>query len=75
MLFQRRLATNSFLKKIGIKGPELCTFCNSEEETLIRPFWFCKVTSQFWQEFSQWMITSNEFKENNLKPETVLGHT
>ena len=52
-LLHRRLATNSFLKKIGIKESDLCTFCKTEAESLIHLFWSCGVTSIFWQEFKQ----------------------
>ena len=68
-----RLATNSFLKKIGIKETDLCTFCKSEVENLIHLFWYCRVTSQFWQGFRQWMIISHEFVEHELTLEMVLG--
>ena len=72
-LLHRRLATNSFLEKIGINETGLCTFCKSEVENLIQLFWYCKVTSQFWQGFRQWMIISHEFVENEVTPEMVLG--
>ena len=71
--FHRWLATNSFLKKIGIKESHLCTFCKSEAESLIHLFWYCRVISQFGQGFRQWMIINHEFVENELTPEMVLG--
>ena len=67
------LATNSFLKKIGIKETDLCIFCKSEVESLIHLFWCCKVILQCWQGFRQWMIINHEFVENELTPEMVLG--
>jgi len=48
-LLHWRLATNSFLKKVGIKQSDLCTFCKTEEESPIHLFWSCGVTSHFWQ--------------------------
>ena len=72
-LLHRRLATNAFLKKIGIKEIDLCTFCKPEEENLIHLFWYCRVTSQFWQGFRQWMIINHEFVENEFTPEMVYG--
>ena len=39
-LLHRRLATNDFLKKIGIKEDNICTFCNIEQVSLVHLFWF-----------------------------------
>ena len=38
-LLHRRIATNSFLQKLGIKDTNLCTFCMKETETLTHLFW------------------------------------
>ena len=48
-LLHRRLATNDFLKKIGIKNKDRCAFCEVELENLPHLFWFCTITSSFWQ--------------------------
>ena len=72
-LLHRRLATNSFLKKIGIKQSDLCTFCKTEAESLIHLFWCCGVTAIFWQEFKQWITTNYENVISNFSPATVLG--
>ena len=72
-LLHRRLSTNSFLKKIGIRQSDLCTFCKTEEESLIHLFWSCRVTSLFWQEFKQWIATNHETAINDLSSATVLG--
>ena len=72
-LLHRRLATNSFLKKMGIKQSDLCTFCKTEAESLIHLFWSCGVTSIFWQEFKQCITTNYENVTSNFNPATVLG--
>ena len=72
-LLHRRLATNSFLKKIGIKESDLCTFCKTKAESLIHLFWSCGVTSFFWQEFKQWITTNYEYVTSDFSPATVLG--
>ena len=72
-LLHRRLVTNSFLKKIGVKENDLCTFCKTETESLIHLFWSCGVTSIFWQEFKQWITTNYETVTSNFSPATVLG--
>ena len=61
----RILATNSFLKKIGITQSDLCTFCKTEVESLIHLFWSCRVPSIFWQEFKQWITTNYECRRRS----------
>ena len=46
-LLHRRLATNDFLNKIGIKENDICTFCRTEKESLFHLFWSCSETSFF----------------------------
>jgi len=38
----RRLATNSFLEKIGIREDSNCTFCHNGKEDLMHLFWQCE---------------------------------
>ena len=47
-LLHRWLATNDFLKKIDIKNNDRCTSSELELENLTHLFWFCTVTSNFW---------------------------
>jgi len=48
-LLHRRLATNDFLNKIGMRPDVLCTFCRDEKESLIHLFWSCRETNLFWK--------------------------
>ena len=43
----RRLATNNFLKKIGVVDNEKCSFCQSETKKLLHVFWKCEKTRAF----------------------------
>jgi len=73
-LLQRRLATNDFLNKIGVKEDFLCTFCKEEKETLIHIFWLCKKTQDFWKLFDMWLKENKIFlKLNTLSPDIILG--
>ena len=47
--------------------------CKTEAQSLIHLFWFCRVTSLFWQEFKQWISTSHETAINDLSSAIVLG--
>ena len=45
----RRIATNSFLSKIGITETALCYLCKTDQETLIHLFGECSTTKIFWE--------------------------
>ena len=49
--------------EIGIKNndKDRCTFCEVELESLTHLFWFCTITSSFWQTFKQWSINDKNF--------------
>ena len=51
-LLHRQLPTNSFLKKVGLRDDDKCTFCHKEIENLIHLFWRCKKTKNFGIVFS-----------------------
>ena len=70
----RRLATNSYLQKIGIREDNNCTFCHNEKEDLMHLFWQCEKTTIFWQNLSLWLQSCQILTtENNLHLETALG--
>ena len=74
-LLHRRLATNDFLKKMGIKTNERCTF-SEVEENLTHLFWFCTITSTFWQKFKQWLINDKNFatmQDTDLTFSIIIG--
>ena len=54
-LLHRRLATNDFLNKIGIRPDDLCTFCRDVREYLIHLFWSYRETNFFWKNFQDWL--------------------
>ena len=43
----RRLPTNSYLQKIGVKEDGKCTFCHDEKEDLTHLFWKCQKKQKF----------------------------
>ena len=44
----RRILTNDFLTKIGIKDNPNCSFCHREPEKLLHLFWSCPKVASFW---------------------------
>ena len=40
-LLHRRIATNDFLNKVGLKDNSKCSFCGKEQEKLRHLFWEC----------------------------------
>ena len=64
-LLHRRLATNDFLNKIGIRENDICTFRRTEKESLFHLFWTCSETSSFWRDFMKW-LAKNQMKNLNF---------
>ena len=55
------LYTNAKLCKIGFRVDELCTFCETERETLYHLLYQCTYARQFWNEFElYWHRLSNQ---------------
>ena len=48
----RRISTNDFLTKIGVKDNPNCSFCNNEPEKLLHLFWSCPKVAFFWHSLS-----------------------
>ena len=67
----RKIATNDFLYKIGIKQTDSCSFCEEQKETLVHLFWTCRYTQNFWKSMFEWM--SQNFKDlENVSPSLSL---
>ena len=65
-LLHRQLPTNSFLKKVGLRDDDKCTFCHKEIENLIHLFWRCKKTKEFWDSLFKWLKSCQfSLSENN----------
>ena len=72
-LTHRILSTNTFLTKIGIKEDNLCTFCKSQNETLVHLFWSCDHIQIFWNNLTQWLNnTCRHIVNINLDKENVI---
>ena len=64
---RRKIATNDFLYKIGIKQTNSCSFCEEQNKTLVHLFWTCKYTQTFWKGMFEWI--SQNFKDlENVSP-------
>ena len=59
-IIHRILATNSLLFKMKIVNDILCTFCLSEEETLVHLFWNCNVVQTLLNCVKNVISTGNE---------------
>ena len=73
-LLHRRLATNDFPNKIGIRENDICTFCRTEKESLFHLFCSCSETSFFWQGFKRWLAENQiKLKSNIFTPDIIIG--
>ena len=48
----RRIATNDFLTRIGVRDNPNCSFCNREQEKLLHLFWACPKVASFWHDLT-----------------------
>ena len=68
----RRITTNDFLYKIGIKQCDSCTFCGEATENLV--FWSCKYSNAFWKDCYQWIMQSaSKVEKFNLSEALLFG--
>ena len=72
-IFHRILATNSYLLKINYIDSELCTFCNTESETIIHLFWECQYVHIIWVEFIRWVNTRSRRNLSLCEKDAILG--
>ena len=72
-LLHRKLATNYFLFKIGIKSNDQCSFCKESSETLLHLFWDCPFVKSFWNEISNWMKKSSCFLNEEFSFLSCIG--
>ena len=72
----RRLPTNSYLQKIGVKEDGKCTFCHDEKEDLTHLFWKCQKTKNFSDNFSIWLQSCQILQPGSyLNMTTAFGLT
>ena len=74
-LLHRRLPTNCFLKKVGLRDDDKCSFCNKKTENLIHLFWRCEKAKNFWDSLFEWMQSCQLSlgEHNYLHINTALG--
>ena len=70
----RRVSTNNFLFRIGLKGDENCSFCHTSSESIIHLFWTCRQTFHFWNKLTEWLKNLNVLpRDYALLNTTALG--
>ena len=70
----RRVPTNSFLFRIGLKDDKNCSFCHTSPESLIHLSWSCHKTSHFWNKVTEWLENVNLLRRDyTLTNITALG--
>ena len=72
-LLHRKVATNYFLFKIGMKSNDQCSFCKESSETLVHHFWECPFVKSFWNEIGNWMKNSSCFANEEFSFLSCIG--
>ena len=57
----RRIATNKFLYRIGVKSSPTCNFCRHESQDLMHLFFHCSAVKTFWTEVNKWLFELDAF--------------
>ena len=82
-VLQRRIATNDFLTKIGVRDNPNCSFCNEEQAKLLHLFWSCPKVASFWHHLTKRLtllhITPEHYTIDalvalGLKPDSSKNH-
>ena len=68
----RILGTNYLLVKMRINNSELCSFCNTEQETLVHLFWNCTHVVAFIDVDSTWLNTKFHDVNITLSKEDII---
>ena len=72
----RLLATNKFLKQIGIRNEDHCSFCGRHTETFSHLFSDCETIESFWASTKNWLKTNlNQIEVTFSKTDIILGKT
>ena len=73
-LLHRRIPTNEFLCKVGIKNDDTCALCRKEKETLIHLFWDCKNSQTFWKALET-LLFSHKILDRlkNINKQSAIG--
>ena len=71
----RRIVTNDFLCKIGVKQVVSCSSCGETSETLVHLFWKCKhIPKRFRKKLLEWMSQKIvNLKDSVFSPFLCLG--
>ena len=70
-ILHRLLITNKKLLLFGISDSNMCTFCDSEEETICHLFYDCKYVKELWQKLFHW-LHPNILLQKEISPEETL---
>ena len=73
-LLHRRIATNDFLNKVGLKDNSKCSFCGKEQEKLRHLFWECPKVVVYWNSLTALLNGRNIITDNyKLEISVALG--
>ena len=72
-IVHRILATNKFLYNIKIISSPICSFCKTEEETLLHLFISCDFVNNIWEQLEMWIYDKTGILMNYSKKEIIFG--
>ena len=63
------------LFEMKLKESPLCSFCHSENETLMHIFVTCPNISQFWRDIEEWVLRKTKYNLSLSQQDIILGST
>ena len=72
-LIHRILVTNKMLHDWKLRDSNLCSFCNSQPETIVHMLWECSAVQNLWTSLFQWLEQITETNIQFNEKEVLLG--
>ena len=69
----RKISTNEFLFKIGIKSSPLCNICENLTQTMNHLFLECTFVESFWKDLNDWLCKTKIRSENLSNSDICFG--
>ena len=69
----RKITTNEFLYKIGVKSSPMCSFCDNHIQTISHLFWKCTFVASFWKDLIEWLYKKGIYIEHLSDSDIFFG--
>ncbi|XP_058755181.1 uncharacterized protein LOC131628357 [Vicia villosa] len=75
LVYHRRLATKSRLKRLGLLQEDVCSLCNEQEEDIDHLMLNCGVTKHVWPTILDWLEVKHKSGQWQVEKKWVVQNT